>query len=65
MVCALDESSGSAASQPGKVEKKSYVPRRLVIGNEEYVAVCHSEYIKNVSNYPIRLTFHACVVFYC
>lgn len=55
MVCALDESSGSAASQPGKVEKKSYVPRRLVIGNEEYVAVCHSEYqFLNISRmYPI------------
>lgn len=37
MFVADDESSLSAASQPGTGSKKSYVPRRLLIGNDEYV----------------------------
>ncbi|XP_031372489.1 uncharacterized protein LOC116187720 isoform X1 [Punica granatum] len=34
-----DESSLTAASQQGTNAKKSYVPRRLVIGNDEYVRI--------------------------
>lgn len=32
-----EESALSVASQRGTNAKKSYVPRRLVIGNDEYV----------------------------
>ncbi|OMO91233.1 Zinc finger, CCCH-type [Corchorus capsularis] len=34
-----DESSCSAVHQSGSSSKKSYVPRRLVIGNDEYVRI--------------------------
>lgn len=39
-----DKSTCSTSPQPEKDAKKSYIPRRLVIGNDEYVApffFCH------------------------
>lgn len=38
MCCVDEESSNSAALQPGA--KKSAVPKRLLIGNDEYVELC-------------------------
>ncbi|KAJ0026405.1 hypothetical protein Pint_08088 [Pistacia integerrima] len=41
-----DESTGSAALNSEKNAKKSYIPRRLVIGNDEYVYVLFNEALK-------------------
>lgn len=37
MIC-VDDESCAASAHPEKDAKRSYIPRRLVIGNDEYVA---------------------------
>lgn len=37
-----DDSSNSAVLNPEKDAKRSYVPRRLVIGNDEYDSLSYS-----------------------
>lgn len=40
MFCIDEESTCSTAPQSEKDIKKSYIPKRLVIGNDEYVSLC-------------------------